>query len=391
MDLTQLVELATVVASRSDLVILQSAELPDDALFRFGSRSQARLRGWRERLQAYPKAMAEAEPTQRRHVWAKIEPVLFDVLTSELITRLWTAVLRCNDELHRRVIAGPIGNAVFRGHLHARQDVLRILATVPAEFAVEARRVDRLRRRLERWSDLLIGHLVLRFDVADLVHDLGRAQEFGKEFREAAPGRTRDQMWELYRLSLHAVFRDLPPVEHMAARLRSEILQSILACFQFDRHLAEGAFPASWLSRLTTAQPGNDDADEPETDARPDVPASGLTNPVTPPAASAPSASAPAASAPAAGAPAAGGPAAGAASPGMSPPGMSPPGDQKSEKPLPLPGVSAAENADSPDRSRAQPPAGNSARRRPDAGSPLPPTPRKSNWGGRLSGYDLPD
>jgi hypothetical protein len=249
-DLIQIVELATVIAARSRMVIDRSEPLSPDALFRYGSRSLARIRGWRERIDAFPREVSSLLPELRESAWARVEPVLFDVLTSDLITRLWGAILTANDARNRRSQAGPVGSSVFRSHLYVRQSVMSLLANAPMFVADRAARVDRVRRRIERWCDVLLGPLVLEFHCTEYVFQPARSAEFGREFLTTPEGVRRDQLWELYRLSLFAFFRDLPGVENMARNLRQEILQSIIECFPLDPDNAADRLPASWISRL---------------------------------------------------------------------------------------------------------------------------------------------
>jgi hypothetical protein len=119
---------------------------------------------------------------------------------------------------------------------------------VSAERAVS---LNRLRIKVERWTDLLIGRLAKDSDVAELANEPERAREFADDLRHEERTMGTDYIWSLTLTALHVAF---PPVaiSTPTADLNARIAGSVLGCFPSRLFNSTGALSSLWQLRLAT-------------------------------------------------------------------------------------------------------------------------------------------
>ena len=117
-------------------------------------------------------------------VAAEIRQLLEEILLAELALRTWTAVLYAYDRRRNSDEAEPIARSILLGHLDVRQRALALLIHCPLIAASEAVELNRLRRRAERWTDLLLGYLGQHYPVRELAFDADRCSEFAADLRQ---------------------------------------------------------------------------------------------------------------------------------------------------------------------------------------------------------------
>lgn len=150
------VEFTALVAAQASLVIEGTAPIPDGPLWIYWQYSQAVLRRWRGMIEI---AARQPEPTVSQQVLDIAEQLLL----TEMLTRVWGTVLTACDLQRDQRRSKQIARSVLETHQQCRNSVLRLLVhadSLPIERMAE---LDRLRRRIERWTDLLIGPYVARF------------------------------------------------------------------------------------------------------------------------------------------------------------------------------------------------------------------------------------
>ena len=110
---------------------------------------------------------------------------------------------------------------------------------------------DRLRRRAERWTDLLVGHLAGMHDVSEFAFDPRRASDFAEDWRYRCGLQGSRHAWPLVLASLRAAFQPVLSPESPNAELNARIAASILACFPAELFDSTGLLRSLWLMRLT--------------------------------------------------------------------------------------------------------------------------------------------
>ena len=85
--------------------------------------------------------------------------VLEEILLSEMVTRVWCALLDGIDQRLGLQEYGPIGRSTHLGHVEARQRVLRLIVQAHRDGPLSLWLLNPLRVHTERWTDLLLSHL----------------------------------------------------------------------------------------------------------------------------------------------------------------------------------------------------------------------------------------
>lgn len=244
MHARQMVELAAVASYHGPVLMHGRGQLSPTGLDQYWAASKCRLDRWGRDL----KALAYG-PLPNKHA-GHGRAVVEEILTSEVLTRVWTALLAGHDRLHGTQDAELIGRSIYHGQLEARQRVLQLLVTGTCLDAAEAVALNRLRRRAEGWTDLLVGHLGAVVDVCEFALCPERAREFAYDLRGQHGWLGNTQTWTLTLASLRAAFRGGLSEESPNHDSNAKIATSILACFEPDMFDDTGMFPSLWMTRL---------------------------------------------------------------------------------------------------------------------------------------------
>ncbi|MGH7192657.1 MAG: hypothetical protein ACREJM_03880 [Candidatus Saccharimonadales bacterium] len=236
------VELAALVADNSSGLIEAGHRLSDEALVQYWSASKCRLQCWSKSLKQLAAAgSAEIQPPH----WlgsggmtatdplsaTTINGLLAEILTSEVLTRVWAATATAHDRRRNAGDVEPIVRSVYAGHLEARNRTLVVLARGPGISTHHAVALNRLRRRAERWTDLLLGRVTLDADVSEFTFDAEVAREFAHDFRGQHTWQRGGQAWSLALASLRASFHDEPKTITGNEALNEQIAAAVLGCF----------------------------------------------------------------------------------------------------------------------------------------------------------------
>ena len=134
--------------------------------------------------------------------------MLEEILASELLTRLWTAAAAAYDAARGDQELSPVARNIFSGHLDARRRLLALLADGRVILLPEAVQLNHLRRRVERWTDMLLAHLAPLIDIEEFAFEPARARDFAEDLdHESAHAETRFTS-QLVLVSLRASFAD---------------------------------------------------------------------------------------------------------------------------------------------------------------------------------------
>lgn len=272
----ELVELAAIAAVQAGAVVT-AGRLPFAALADYWSASKCRLDRWSRALkQLSTSGFAEliapgpfgtrrqwfGEPHDPRGVQnprqaphAEIIPdaklIVEEILLSEVLTRVWAAVLSGHDSHWGTSDAEPIARSVLIGHLEARHRALTLLAQGPGINSYEALELNRLRRRAERWTDLLLGQVLLVADASPLAFDADLAREFADELRGQPAWQPGGNAWSLALSSLRASFHPVPQYVSPYADLNSQIASAVIAAFPSEAFESAGTPLPQWARSLS--------------------------------------------------------------------------------------------------------------------------------------------
>ncbi len=217
----------------------------------YWTASKCRLDRWARSLKGIALDAAGVDAGAAREQWPLVRGTLEEILTGEMLTRVWTAVLCLYQRKHGGNEFESLARSVLIGHMEARHRVLILLVRGPGIDAEGAVKLNRLRRRTEHWTDLLVGHLARYGDVAELAVAPDRAIEFSRDLEFQTDQKGGRQAWPLLQASLRAAFqRGLARVSPNED-LNAQIASAILASFPADLFDSTGLFRSLWLHRMS--------------------------------------------------------------------------------------------------------------------------------------------
>jgi len=249
MHAIELVEVAGLVALQGPLLVDGGPVIHPSHLEQYWISAKCRSENWHRTLKLARENRDDTRPPTDRMV--ELRATLDEIFLSEMLTRVWTAALVAHDRRWSLQTAEPLARSALDSQLEARH---RALALLLEEHSLGTRQVvalNRLRRRVERWTDVLIGGLWHIGDTAEFAIDPERAADFAADLawrRSQAGGK---QAWRLTLLALRNAFRKghSPVAANPDANAR--VTASILGCFQAELFDSIGLFQSLWMMRLT--------------------------------------------------------------------------------------------------------------------------------------------
>jgi len=261
MHVRDLVEVAVRVVVHAREIVERPSDRTAPDMESYWSLSTCRISRWGSALKRLdthdtgedgPNGFEAATHADRAIARALLE----EVFLSEPLTRVWTAILVARDRCSGRDDYEPVVRSVLEKHSEMSHRVLRLIASKSVLDWKSAVVMNRLRRRTERWGDVLIARLhdlsacELDLDLNQFAFDVARATDFAADFGLESNPDAHESAWNLAVESLRSSLkrRRTPPSPN--ADLNYQIAWNIVSCFESDTFEATGPFRSLWLHRL---------------------------------------------------------------------------------------------------------------------------------------------
>lgn len=245
----ELVELSALIAVNGRAFVHGGGRLPDSYIAQYWSVSRSRLDRWAGALKRNLKRL-QSGGEDLAAIWPQARPVLEEILTGELLTRVWTAIACGHDRQAGVSYVSPVVRSVFLGHLEAHNRALHFMFHAQDYDPAEVLEINQIRRWSERWTDLLLAYLVPVCEVAQVACDPKRVADFAEDAGDQLRPAHQEQIWHLLRLALRSTFAHRLAKRSPSADLNAQIGSSILACLRGDRFAAGGTLDSLWMQRL---------------------------------------------------------------------------------------------------------------------------------------------
>jgi hypothetical protein len=247
----ELIEVAGLVALNGPLLVAASPppHSPSPYLEQYWTTSRGRFENWNRVLRSCAVLGAQSSRQEFDH-WIEARAVLDEIFASEMLARVWTAVLVARDRRWKTDETEIVARNVLDSHLEVRRRALALLLDWNGLGTAQATAINRLRRRAERWTDVLLGGLMHLGDVSEFAFDAERAADFALDLADRRGGPGGRQAWRLTLVSLRSTF--LTCLSPLAANPDSNarITASVLGCFQGELFDSTGLFQSLWMMRL---------------------------------------------------------------------------------------------------------------------------------------------
>ena len=250
MHARDLVEFAALLASNGSAIIGHAERLSDSGLEQYWSASRCRQERWARSLKTFSHELQYTPANEMDQHWKEIRHVLEEILTTEVLTRVWGAVC-CGYERRRGLDeASPVVRNVVAGHLEARNRALNLMVYGNGLRVEEAVILNRMRRRNERWTDVLLGYLPATVDAGEFAFSASRVREFAAD---TAASEHPDTAWSLLLASLRIAYQRYACASTRNEALNRRVAAGILACLPGELFESTGTIKSLWLLRMQHA------------------------------------------------------------------------------------------------------------------------------------------
>jgi len=247
----ELIELAAIVSANGPVLVRESGPLSPSSMEKYWVASKCRLDRWSRTLKHFVKNSPNSTPQWAENNWPSLQGTIEEILAGEVLARVWAAVTTAHDRQRETSHAEPITRSILIGHLEARHRVLTLLVRETGIRTEDAVRLNRLRKRIEGWTDTLVGYVSGEHNVSEFAIDPERARDFAEDLRHRSHMKGGRHVWPLLLGSMRAAFgRSLGPISPNAD-LNAKIANSVVACFRPELFNATGLFRSLWIVRLT--------------------------------------------------------------------------------------------------------------------------------------------
>jgi hypothetical protein len=250
MHARDLAELAALVAIHSPLIIQGQGQVPPGASEEYWAASKCRLDRWTRVLRQLLATTNEPRLPATLS-WPRLRPVLEEIIASELLTRLWAATAVGHDAARHDDELNPAARNIFAGHLDVRRRLLGLLADGRVIELPHAVQLNHLRRRVERWTDMLLAHVAQFASIDEFAFEPDRARDFASDL-------DRDSAWSERRLtakltlaSIRASFAEALDERPGSIDLNRRIGTAILSAFREEITDSMGLVKSLWLERIS--------------------------------------------------------------------------------------------------------------------------------------------
>lgn len=259
MNLRQTAELAALVsANRHRLINENTQPVSNDQLQEYQEQSFDLIAEWTDDLNGFQAVMSSIPHQEQSEFWCEVGATIECLLVSEMLARVWGATITSQDQFWNRLHAEPVARRVLIGHLKVRRQTLSLMVHANAQATQFLRPVDSFRRRVERWTDVLLGGLVPRYRVSDFSFDDRQAREFGRDQLRWSRQTAQDGVWKVILVGLRLAFpRHVPELE-LTQRQNDGVTRCILDS------LPQGVFEettAIWAPAIAISETEVNDTD----------------------------------------------------------------------------------------------------------------------------------
>lgn len=204
----------------------------------------------RQLQRAWDQVLNDGEGSQQS---GKLEDLAAQLFTSELLARVWATVLAGIDQRTGRNDLTRIANNAVSGLLQMRNRLLSQLLLRSGATESWTADLDRLRRRCDRWTDLLIGNLSGREELFQFAFDADRARDFAAEATESDLNAPPVEL--LIAAGLRLSFLGQLPDATLDSPAFTGLLQSILCSLPEQAFENDGSLPVDMTARQLAMAP----------------------------------------------------------------------------------------------------------------------------------------
>jgi hypothetical protein len=247
MQTAELVELAVLIVRQAPTLPLVESPGGLGGIESYWAASKCRFDRWGRTL----KQLREGDRQAFSLVGGTVRGLIEEILGSEVLTRVWTAIVAAFDRRRGTQDNDIVVRSVFIGHLEMRHRVLKMLCegtSLPWRDAVD---LNRLRRRTELWTDMLLAPLSAGGEAREFAFEPERLRQFAEDL--APGGAVANDGCDpagFLEVSVQAAAKSALRTPAPNEDLNRSVASAVLEAFPSHSFDAHGLFRSLWILRL---------------------------------------------------------------------------------------------------------------------------------------------
>lgn len=244
-------DIAALVSQHGPAVLYRGDTIPPEAVTQYWANSRTRFELWHQMISRYRHAEQSGDALLMRSWWREHIVVLEEVLVSEMLTRVLAALAAGLDRAGDCEEISPVTHAVYLTHVEARNRVQQMMLFGRGNSVQDAVRLNRLRQGVERWTDALIGRMMVQHPAhIQYAINSDRAGEYAREMRSYGHGPARDTASWLMNAAMNDMLRRRTSAEAALPEANRGVTQSVMMMLRPDLFDSVGKLKSLWLHRL---------------------------------------------------------------------------------------------------------------------------------------------
>ena len=249
MHACRLAELGSWVAINSGALIYGNEGQPLLVASSYWMASKHRTQRWITAIKMFEKDIQDQQPNH--DPWAALEIVIQEIIQTELLTRVWSATVLSHDWYRRSDELHGLAHSVHLSHTEVKNRALRLMLDSKNDGVKAVERLNNLRLRIERWTDVFLGQLPYKDIATQFAFDKKRVIDFHAE-RQEAFGEEMETRQRVFQASFATDLLRSQSKYSANPELNQDIAAGVLACFPTDRFNSLGlpkSIKLAWIEK----------------------------------------------------------------------------------------------------------------------------------------------
>ena len=255
MHARELSQLAATIAANASLLIYHGEPFPTNAIELYWTASKCRQENWNRALKDFSTHKQDGRQLTTK-VQCGIQPTLEEVLTAEVLSRVWAAACALADTQRKTNETVTVARNIMAAHLESRNRVLNLMVYGYGLRVEEAVSLNRLRIRNEHWTDLLLSLLHPVDPVIEWSFQPERVRRLAMSLRRQETAAGYNLARSLLIASFGAAYHPTSSEVGPSCELNRRIASSIIACF--PPHAFDGTGQLTSVRQLWLLQSASD-------------------------------------------------------------------------------------------------------------------------------------
>lgn len=251
MHSVHLVDLAAVVSEHGPAILYGRETLSPEALTHYWTATHSRFNLWHQAMARYSRAEQLNQESALNDWWEQHTPVMEEILVSEILTRVVAALGIGLDSQASEEEISPVTHAILLNHLEASNRVHQVMLKANGRNMVKAEQLNRVRRGIESWTDVLIGRMALRSrEPLRYAIERERALEYAEEAVLQGYVVIRKTSNALMNMSMHDMISTRLSAEPALPAANREVARSVMLMLRPELFDSVGTLKSLWMHRL---------------------------------------------------------------------------------------------------------------------------------------------